>query len=380
MSKQLEEKINNIIEEKQTKEASGITSCNFDKNGNYVSPSGKKSSETESSSEEKKDDPLTIEEISDEEIRALKKTIKKLRENLIFIEQSWFKIKDEFKLTENQLKLVYQFNEQNRDEVPSDEENEDKYFNGIDKMTFDDIEKIFGEDHPIIGVDLSQTIDHIKQSFAAFFDWLSIRREYNKVDVAYMEMMNLKEEGEILKIQLSIKDIEDCEQKENLQKQINNYFYYKELKFLAEPMDDKTIKILVDTYGNEYKIRYWIERSREKLKQISVNPKILLEISKFENNYLEEKYHCISNALLLRFINICTFTNFGDIKPNDERSQVTSMVMTIDSVIRNIIKDEKRENVLNNIRAYLDQMLEPLKKAYPVEVGGRKVVPDEINS
>lgn len=380
MSKQLEEKINNIIEEKQTKEASGITSCNFDKNGNYVSPSAKKSSETESSSEEKKDDPLTIEEISDEEIRALKKTIKKLRENLIFIEQSWFKIKDEFKLTENQLKLVYQFNEQNRDEVPSDEENEDKYFNGIDKMTFDDIEKIFGEDHPIIGVDLSQTIDHIKQSFAAFFDWLSIRREYNKVDVAYMEMMDLKEEGEILKIQLSIKDMEDCEQKENLQKQINNYFYYKELKFLAEPMDDKTIKILVDTYGNEQKIRYWIERSRKKLKQISVNPKILLEISKFENNYLEEKYHCISNALLLRFINICTFTNFGDTKPNDERSQVTSMVMTIDSVIRNIIKDEKRENVLNNIRAYLDQMLEPLKKAYPVEVGGRKVVPDENNS
>lgn len=320
-------------------------------------------------------------EITDQDIMTLKKTLKSLKENVQILENNWNTTRTEFKVTDSQVKQVYQFNEQNRDSLPDgaseeDEENFD-HFNGVDKMTEEDIKTIFGEfgeDNPIIGIDINQTKDRIKQVLADFFYWLSAMREYTQADISYMHLMEIKEEQYMIKMRMEMINAEDEKTKTAAEEAINNYYYYKYLKYLAEPMDEKTINKLVEAFGDEQKIKYWINRSREKLNQAGLNPKIILEMSQFEKKFLEEKYHCISNALLLLFVNITTFTDMGNKNDsNNDRKKVLTFVTSMDSVIRNYASKDVRDIILDNIRAYLDQVLEPMKAAYPVEVGGEKL-------
>ena len=119
----------------------------------------------------------------------------------MILENSWNQTQKEFKITESQIKQVYQFNEQNRDPMPDGltEEEQDNFdhFNGIDKLTDEKITEIFGEatpENPIVCIDKSQTIDRIKQAVADFFYWLSALRQYNQADIAYMQLMETKEE------------------------------------------------------------------------------------------------------------------------------------------------------------------------------------------
>lgn len=346
---------------------SSITNCDF----------SKKDDQNVVCEEQNEENPNIGEEITDNDIKILQSTLKSLQEKVMILENSWNQTQKEFKITESQIKQVYQFNEQNRDPMPDylTEEEQDNFdhFNGIDKLTDEKITEIFGEaipENPIVCIDKSQTIDRIKQAVADFFYWLSALRQYNQADIAYMQLMETKEEQYMINLKLSINkpDVSD-ENKEAAKKAIENYFYYKLLKFLAEPLSEKDIKKLVEVYGDEKKIDYWIQRSRDKLKQKGFNPKIILEISKFEINYLEDKYHCISNALLLRFIHICTFADMSNPNDNSDRTKIISLVMSLDGVIRNIIKGENKDIIMNNIRAYLDQIIDPLKEAYPVEVG-----------
>lgn len=331
--------------------------------------------------EKKKHEEELAQEITDQDIMRMRKYLKTLKDNVQVLENNWTTTKNEFKLTDNHIKQVYQFNEQNRDPMPEglteEEQDEFDHFNGIDKMTDEDIKTIFGEfgeNNPIIGIDTSQTKDRIKQALADFFYWLSAMREYSHADIAYMHLMELKEEQYMIKMRMTMLESDNEESKANAEKAIENYYYYKYLKFLKEPLDEKTINKLVEVYGDEKKIKYWINRARDKINQVGLNSKIILEMSQFEKKFLEEKYHCVSNALLLFFVNLTTFTDMGNKDDaNTDRTKILTFITTIDGVIRNYVNGDVREIVLDNIRAYLDQVLEPLKKAYPVEVGGEKI-------
>ena len=72
-------------------------------------------------------------------------------------------------------------------------------------------------------------------------------------------------------------------------------------------MSDKTIKTLVDSYGDGKKLSYWMNRTQDKLKSMKLNSKFLLEISQFEKRFLPEQYHKMSNVFLEWFINYVTF-------------------------------------------------------------------------
>lgn len=303
------------------------------------------------------------------------KILANLRKMVNMFEGLWRDTEREFKLKDSHMKQLYQWNEQHAQPMPDDLTDEEKerwdHFNGLESITEEEVLKIFGEGHPIIGVDHTQTKDRIHDATEEFFNYLDAMREYNIVHKAYLQAIEMKERENIQYL-LKVKDEEtDAEKKAQMEEAVNNYYYYKLLGFLGDELTESELNKLVKVYGDGKTLDYWISRTREKLKQAHINQKFILEISQFEIRFLPEKYHCISNALLLRFLQICTFANIGDPK-DDDRRKVIMMTMAMDCVIRNIFQEDVKSQVIENIEKYLDQVIEPLKKAYPKEVGGYK--------
>lgn len=301
--------------------------------------------------------------------------MKQLKNMVIMFEQMWRDSEREFKLTDSHMKQLYQWNEQHRIQMPEDLTDEEKdhwdHFNGLDSITEEEVLKIFGEGHPIIGVEHSQTKDRIHDVTEEFFNYLDAMRQYNVVNKAYLQAIEIKE-SESMKFLAAVAEKEtDPEKKAEMQKSLDNYYYYKLLGFLADPLSEQEIQKLVKVYGDKKTIEYWLQRTRDKLKQAKINQKFIPEISQFEKRFLPQEYHCVSNILLLRFMQICTFASMGDPK-DDDRKKVIMMSMTLDCTVRNIFSDDVRNQVLDNVKAFVDQLLEPLKEAYPKEVGQYK--------
>lgn len=267
----------------------------------------------------------------------------------------------EYGVNENHMKEIYNFNEQNKEQMPeglTDEEREGwNHLNGIDKLTDEDITRIFGEGHKIIGVDHSQTMDRIKDVAGDFFGWMTSLREYKQMNAGYMMLVENEEEKNIERLRNIAEVEEDEDKKATMLKSIDEYYHTKYLDFLAETQGDIVTHHIAKAFKDEKKIEYWINRTRDKLKQLKLSSTFILEISQFEKRFLEEKYHKCSNVLLLYFMRKIIYCDTHN-KKSVDRTQAVAMVFALDNCIRNQWNDEKKNRVFNNVRAFLDQIID----------------------
>lgn len=286
-----------------------------------------------------------------------------------FLEAQWNSSREEFKLTDTQMKLLFQYNSEHGKAMPDDLSPEDiekwDKFNGLDSITAEKVLEIFGEDHPIIGVDHTQTIDRLKSVSNDLHAWTSSVKEYREVHDAYMQWIEDEEEREIQKLIKYCNDMEDSDKKKELQKSIDLYYNRKYLHFLAEPLSEESINRLVKLFSDGTKIKYLIERSREKLSQLKISAKFILEISQFEKRFLSEEYHKHSNILLLYFMNTLVYSNISDPK-SKSRGEIICMVYMLDKFIRNTLDDNIRTMILNNViqfeKQFVGKLPEPINQ------------------
>lgn len=300
--------------------------------------------------------PLT--EVSIEQISQL---LKQVGEMVKIMETHWTTSKNEFKLTDTHMKQLYQYNEEHRTEMPeglSEEEQENwDRFNGLDNIPEEKVLEIFGEGHPIIGIQNTQSIDRIKDCVNDFFSWLSALKEYRQIHDAYLELVELEEKKNIDALQVIADQEQDPEKKAKMMESINLYYYRKHLTFLTEPMSDQDKDRIIKAFSDAKKIEYWLKRTQDKLKQLKISTKFILELSQFEKRYLPEKYHKCSNILLLYFMQTAVYSDIGN-KDDVGRNKTVCMVFALDGIIRKTWPKELAEKVMENIMAMEDQLID----------------------
>lgn len=299
-----------------------------------------------------------LDKFSDAQIR---KMIQTTREMVQIMENNWSTTKMEFHLTDNQMKDLFQYNEQHKTPIPdyATEEEREKWdhLNGLNGITEEDAIKIFGEDSPVIGVTHDITKDRIKDFAEDYLNWLIALREYKNVYQSYIKLMELQEENDINTLKTRAESETDPENKQRMLDAIELYYNRKYLKFLAEPLPEEDINRIVHAFNTEKTISYWLKRSQDKLKQLKMPGKFILEISQFEKRFLPEKYHKQSNILLLYFMMTIIYCSCSD--PKDPgRNKSVAMIMTLDQFVQNILDAEKKDMVLNNIIAFEDQFMD----------------------
>lgn len=306
------------------------------------------------------DDPLN--KVSERELRSLMDNVKNA---VLAMEEIWKSDQREYDVTASNVKELYKFNEDHVTGLPEGSTIEEAInadsnfdpFNGIYKLTEEDVISIFGEDHKIIGVVHSQTLDRIKTVLGDFVAWSSAMREYKEVVAAYQKLIEMEEEKNIQILQAKTNEETDPEKKQKMQEIIDTYYKRKYLGFLVDEVDDDMKKRIAYTWKDSDKISYWLKRSREKLEHLKISTMCILELSQFEKRYLDEKFHRISNILLVYFLGLVTFSKM-DNKDDPGRNKAVCMIFAIDGIIRKISSDEVREKVLANIIAFEEQMLE----------------------
>lgn len=309
---------------------------------------------------EDENNPLT--EVS---MRNLKNLLSQAMEMVKIMEAQWNSSKKEFQLTDSHMKQIYKFNEEHRTPMPDylteEQEQEWDHFNGLDEMTEEDVTAIFGEEHPIIGVMHTQTMDRIKDVTNEFFSWLTTLKEYRQIHDAYIQLLDEQEDQQMDELREAMEKEEDPEKKKSMSDALDMYYNRKYLDFLAEPLDDAEVNRLVNVFYDENRITYWLNRSRDKLKQMKISDKIILEISQFEKRFLPEEYHKLSNILLLHFMQTVIYANCSD-KKDHGRNKALCMVLAFDKVIRITMPGEDRDRIMNNIKKFEDQFLDKIPR------------------
>ena len=316
--------------------------------------------------EEEQQDMITDMEnpLNDMSVKQIQGLMKQAGEMVRTMESIWNGTKREFKLRDTHMKSLYQYNETHKKDMPDDITDEEKenwdHFNGFDNMTDDEIEEIFGKDHPIIGVMNSQTIDRIKTAMGDYISWMASLKEYRQIHDAYMTLNEMEEDKKIKELEQIMENETDLEKKEMMKSSLDDYYNKKYIDFIADPLSEIEIERLVKNYNDGKKIQYYTNRAIDKLKSIHVSTKFILEISQFEKRFLPEEYHGNSNILLLWFMQKIIFSDPHS-NANDANI-IMCFVICMDKIIRNRIDDESKERVFNNIKKFEDQFIGKLNK------------------
>ena len=287
--------------------------------------------------------------------------MKSLKNTIEIVREEWEASKRELKITDVHMRQIFQYNQDHKLPMPENLTEEEKkdwdILNGLNDITDDKVMEIFGSDHPI-----TQTGDHdlmvqrLKDATQDFANWISIMTEYKNLHNAYCQLVELEESKNIEKLKVMAENEPDEKKKEKMLASINEYNRNKYLDFLADELDESTIKVLINAFTDEKKVEYWLKRTRDKLSKININTKFILELSQFENRFLDAKYHKASNILLLYFMNIARY-----IVPdkNDDPNKIKTCCMQVmfDRFIRDTLDKEVKQRILNNILAFEDQML-----------------------
>lgn len=301
--------------------------------------------------------------LNGESMRTIEAMLKACADTVRVLEETWNTTRKEFKLTDDHMKALYDYNMKHAtpvpDDISEDERNKWDHFNGLNEIPQEKVIEIFGTDHPIHGIQMDQTRDRIKLAIQDFFNWMISVREYKDIYNSYRQLLDVQEDTEIKKLKLIAERETDPEKKAKMEDGINKYYHQKNLGFLADTLDEEYINKTMKNFYDSKKLNYYIERAQDKLKQLKISTAFILEISQFEKRFLEEKYHNLSNILLLHFMQKIIFTNLGD-KKNPERSQIVAMVMALDSVIGNRCSKESKEVILDNIRKFEDNFIDKI--------------------
>jgi len=170
-----------------------------------------------------------------------------------------------------------------------------------------------------------------------------------------MKLMEAKEDLKIQELIHIMETEEDPDKKAKMKASIDKYYYLKYMDFLQEDIGKDTIKRMIKASLTEKTVLYWLEKSREKMKSMGMNTMFLLEASKFETRFLDEKYHHQDQFLLLYFLHTVAY---ADLNPKSgDAMKIVCMVFAIDKYIRNQWNEEDRAKVHNNILAFEDQLM-----------------------
>ena len=307
------------------------------------------------------ENPLTAE--SSEKVGNL---LKQLEGMVQLMQSQWEASARELDLQDVHMRQLAAINEKYKQNPPANLSQEEldnwDYINGIDKITDEEIDEIFPEGHKVRGVDHSQTVDRIKGACQDFFAWVAMMKEYRNVHDAYLQLIELEEEKQIEELKTLVEKEEDESKKKAMNDSIEMYYNRKYLKWLADPVDEVTKKRIQKALSDEKQATYLINRCRDKLKQLKISSKFILEISQFEKRFLDEKYHKCSNVLLIYFMQTCIYMDAYD-KKNDGRVKTICMVMALDGFIRNTWNEDRKKMILDNIRAFEDQFLDVVPTA-----------------
>lgn len=303
------------------------------------------------------------EPITQETIDKVGKLIREIGDSVKIMQEIWMETQRDYGVNRSQLNELSAFNNNHRvpkpDDLPADEEWD--MYNGFDHLTYNDMERIFGSEHPIYGVDISQTIDRVKIVFRSFIDWMTALREYNNVHNGYAVLMDMYDEQNMNEFQ-KICDAETDPDKKRLQQaNIDLYRSNKNLGFLKEPLDDKSVERLYTAFTNKSKCEYWMKRSVDKLRQLKISEKFLEEIWGFEKRFLDEKYHRLNNMMLVYFMNLIVFCKCTDgSATNIRRTHVMFMFAALDGYVQKRIDPSRKDKIKENVCAFLDMMLDKI--------------------
>lgn len=302
--------------------------------------------------------------LTEQNMQRINELLKNSSNYLKMMEDNWRVSEKTYHLKDEHMKRLHAFNMAHRKEKPEDTpEDEWDYMNGLTELTDEEIIDIFGEDNPIIGPFHDITIDRIKDVADDFFNWINALKEYNGLQSSYMELIEINEEREIEKLKVYMEKEEDPNKKATMKKSIDEYYSNKYMDFLHEELSPTDRTFLINTFGDNQKCAYLINRCRDKMAKLKINSKFILEISQFEKRFLPEKYHDCSNMLLLYFMKYVTYSNVND-KNDASRFRVYAMVTCLDNVIRDIFNDEQKQRVLGNIMTFLDQVIDEVVEKY----------------
>ena len=307
------------------------------------------------------------EKISVEDMNAL---IKQMREMVGTMETMWNNYRNQYNITDEHIKKLNEFNishrmtEQEFNESKTEGEDEKTFdpLNGLLKLTEADVIEIFGKDSLIIDPDNhEETIKTIKEVLESFLVWLKSLNQFKEIYNSYMKLLEENEKSQMDQLRELAEKETDTEKKAKMQTALTEYYKIKYLDFLKEPIEEKTINYICTYYTNQEKMNYMINRTRETLTKNGFSNAFILEMSKFETRFLDEKYHAQDNILLTWFFYRVVY---GDLKTkgSKDKAMISSFVITMNQFIMNQLTDEAKARVLENIITFEDQMLEPVAK------------------
>lgn len=299
---------------------------------------------------------------------AMSALLKNIGDTIPIMKEMWDASKMEFDLTEDQMHAVAIFN---REHItpPTDEEKDksnDKEwdpFNGISKMTDSDVVTIFGEDHAIHGPTHEITVQRIRECYQDLYNFVSCTKQYQETYDQWLQFQEMVEVEKMAKLKDAVDHMDDGEDKDEAQAALDNYWYLRNLGFLSDPevVTDDIKKRIAETYNDKRRLEYLMKRSLDKLPKISIPNAWMLELNNFEKRFMDSKYSQKDDLLLLLVLQMLAFCKTDD--PSDKRgSFVYSILLGVDSVIRNICSEERKVAMLHNIAAYEDAILSLLDK------------------
>lgn len=319
--------------------------------------------------------------VSDENIIMAKRLLKTVRDNMEIMQNIWVSTKNQYGLLGEHMVALWKYNQSHMKVQSNDPENTEPFdrCNGLDNITPKDILEIFTDKHPIgISAYAEGMPAILKSAMQDYLNWVELTKDCRETEAAYLKLLELREEQDMIELVKQKEFIDDPEKKKSVQDAIDNYHSIKFMDYLRNPLSDKEIAIIVNAFGDEKKIDYWIGRSRDKLTQIGLGPSVILEISNFENNHLPDRYHLLNNTTLLYVMWRLVFTDTapGNKAAKPEVDKIVAMIHALDTVIRHTASDEVLTRIKDNVMALLDQLIQPIyQKYYP-----DKEIPDKIES
>lgn len=294
--------------------------------------------------------------------------MKQLREITQMMEEAWKEDVNTFKLQHEQMTELFKWNQDHlkpQPETPETDENGNEIrwdpCNGLDSITEEKCLEIFGDGHPIIGVTHSVTLDRLKDVFEDFLNWMHALADYRDANNAYIELIDEKEQMEIDILKERLEKEEDPEKRQKIQTALNEYWNRTYLDFLGETVDEERIGRIVARLSDSNKMQYILGRTVSRLRQMRLSTQFIPEVVKFESTFLPEEYHCCDGVLLMYFSDLIIYCDPHD-RHNANRNKALFMVVILDRMIRNQLKPEVKERVMNNILNLEKQFVDRVPK------------------
>ena len=302
------------------------------------------------------------EHLSDDQIKQLDNLLSTLRDGINLMSQDWLATAKAYKLNNNHMTALGVFNSEHAEQKPEDLSEEDAknwdYMNGLNALTEEDVKKIFPEeDHPIYGLTFEITKERIHDACKEFFELTSMKKEYEIVHEQYSKLLEENEEAQIAMHRILAEAETDPELKAQKIAAIEKYYYWKYLKWMREPIDPAQMRSILNALSDADKVMYYNNRCRAKLEQLKISPMIILEINKFENNHLDEKYWPNQGVLVLYFMTMVAYSNISRAL-SDDMNKIRCMIIGLDRYIRkSVMTDTERDELTQSIIALEEQFL-----------------------